>query len=100
DERSVRERVELGSVAALTILCAVPALLVQRRVDVVRLARGARMDRGPRSHERLLVPVRAQPARTVARRERGGLVEEEQLGEPARLHQRLAAPTPEFQPTG
>ena len=52
---------------------------------------GARPDRD----EAVVVRAPAERARPVAGGERGRLVEEEQLGEPARLHQRRAVPAAE-----
>src|SRR5688572_5893989 len=47
-----------------------------------------------------VVLVATQPARPMPRRERGRFVEEEQLCEAARLHQRRAMPPAELKPTG
>ena len=50
--------------------------------------------------EAVVVLTPAQCARTVAGGERGRLVEEEQLREPARLHQRRTVPVAEPKPAG
>jgi len=60
----------------------------------------ARMLLGPAADELVVVRAAAQGARTVAGRQRGRLVQEEQLGESAGLHQRCAMPAAEAQPAG
>jgi len=54
----------------------------------------------PDREEALVVGTPAQRARAMSRRERRGLVEEEELGEPTRHHQRTAVPSPEPEPAG
>src|SRR5262249_7640181 len=66
-------------------------------VDRVR-AFLARMDVLPERREANVVLPAAQRAGPVPRRERGRLVEEEELGELAGLHQRLTVPALELEP--
>src|SRR5439155_794137 len=69
-------------------------LLVQPLVDLVRAARSGERE------ESLVVLAPAERAGAVPGRERGRLVEEEQLGEPPRLQQRLPPPAAELEPAG
>jgi hypothetical protein len=72
----------------------VEALLVQLRVHRVG-SDLARMEPLPRAGECVVVLPAAERAGAVSRRERGRLVEEEQLGEPTRLHQGRPVPPAE-----
>src|SRR4051812_23405625 len=67
------------------------ALEVELRVDPVG-SDLARVELTPPRDERLVVRSPAESARPVAGRERGHLIEEEQLREPAGLQQPLAMP--------
>ena len=62
-------------------------------VDLVRAARAGELE------EPVVVLASAERARPVPGRERGRLVEEEELRELPRLHQRLAVPALELEPT-
>jgi hypothetical protein len=75
----------------------VHALIVETRVDRVG-ADLAGMQLVPDLAEPHVVLAPTQGARTVTRGERGGLVQEEQLGEPAGLEQRRAMPSSEAEP--
>src|SRR5262245_17522873 len=72
---------------------AVDALAVELLVHRVRSTR----PREELAEAHVVLPA-AQGARPVARRERGRLVEEEELRELARLEQRLAVPAAELEP--
>jgi len=85
DERAVRQ------VARLVVAA---ALVMQPEVDLVGAA-GA-----DQRQEAVVVLPAAQRARPVPGRERRRLVEEEQLGEAARLQQRRPLPVLEPQPAG
>src|SRR6185437_3659558 len=63
-------------------------------------ARLAAVQAGPDRAEAVVVLAPAERARAVAGGERGGLVDEEELGELARLHHRAALPAPELEPAG
>jgi len=52
----------------------------------------------PESDEAPVVFTSAESTRPVTRRERGRLVEEEQLREPSRLQERRSAPAAELEP--
>ncbi len=75
------------------------ALLVELRVDRIR-ARLARMKLAPELAEPGVVLAPAERAGPVPGGEGRRLVEEEELGEAARLEQRLAVPTAELEPAG
>ena len=77
----------------------VDPLRVELGVDGVR-AGLIRMDRAPDRHEPYVVIAPAERAGAMAGGERGRFVQEEQLGEPARLHQRRPVPPSERQPAG
>jgi hypothetical protein len=70
---------------------------MELRVDHVRPDRAA-MDSAPELAEAHVVLTPTERARTVPGRERRRLVQEEQLGELARLHQLLAVPAAELEP--
>src|SRR5688572_16733356 len=57
------------------------------------------MSLAPHLSEPHIVLAAAESARTMAGRERCRLVEKKQLGEPARLQQRTAQPSPELELT-
>ena len=70
------------------------AFAVEALVDLVRAARAGDLE------EPVVVLASAQCARPVPGRERGRLVEEEELRELPRLQERLAVPALELQATG
>ena len=76
----------------------VDALGVELRVDRVG-SDPIRVQLAPDLSEPDVVLSAAERARTMTGRERGRLVQEEQLGEPARLQQRAALPAAELEPT-
>ena len=83
-------------------LCArhgVDALTVQLRVDRVR-ADLTGMDRAPDLAEAVVVGAPAERTRAMTGGEGGRLVEEEELGEAARLEQRPALPAAELELAG
>jgi hypothetical protein len=82
---------------ALTSRRRVEALLVETRIDRVG-ADLARMQLLPDLGESRVVLAPTEGARSVTRGERGGLIQEEQLGEPARLEQRRVVPSLEAEP--
>ena len=96
-ERPVGQAVERRRVKAMRTRVLVDTLEVQLRVDGVRSGR-TRMQLPPEREEAVVVLPPAQRARTVTGRQRGGFVEEEQLGELARLQERMAVPSTEAQP--
>ena len=85
DERAVGECVERRLVPALSSRFGLDPFGVERRVDGVGPADAARVKLVPKCHKLLVVLVTAERAGTMARSERGRLVQEEQLREPARL---------------
>src|SRR5207248_11259176 len=60
----------------------------------------AAVQAGPDRAEAVVVLAPAERARAVAGGERGGLVDEEELGELAWLHHRAALPALELEPAG
>src|SRR6185312_15828056 len=98
-ERAVRERREPGLVAAVGARLGVDALAVQAQVDRVGAGLTA-VQAGPDRTEAVVVLAPAERARAVAGGERRGLVDEEELGELARLHHRAALPALELEPAG
>ncbi len=77
----------------------VDTLRVELRVHRVR-APLARMELPPDLLEADVIVAPAEGARPVTRGERGGLVEEEELGELPRLEERPALPPLELEPAG
>src|SRR5579871_5568629 len=99
DEDAVGRRVEGRRVPAQAARAWIDALLVQRRVHLVGRRR-SRVARGPEPAEGLVVLPAAKGTGTVPGGECRRLVEEEELGELPRLHERLAAPALELEPAG
>ena len=99
DERPVRQFVERCVVVTLAAGVGIEPFAVELRVDRVG-ARLSRVDPAPDLDEPVVVLAPAERARPVAGGERGRLVQEEQLGEAAGLHQRFAVPSAEPEPTG
>src|SRR5207244_11138879 len=77
----------------------VEPLSVQPGVDRVR-SDLAGVELPPERDQPVVVLSSAERAGTVPGRERGRVIEEEELGESSRLEQRLSAPAAEFAPTG
>ena len=100
DKGTVRQRREVGLVEPLTPRLGVDPLAVQPLVDRVRPGAVAGMKIVPKCHKVAVVLATAKCAGAMAGRESGRLVEEEQLGEPARLQQPLPAPAAELEPAG
>jgi hypothetical protein len=98
-EAPVRQVVERGDVAPLSVGLRIDALFVQAGVDDVG-GRLAGMRQLPQREEALVVLAPAERTGTVSGCERGRLVEEEQLGEPAGLQERRAVPVLEAQAAG
>ncbi len=98
-ERAVRQIVHRRLVMSLAARGGVDALRMELGVDGVRACL-VRMDRAPDLHEPHVVISPTECARAMAGGERGRLVQEEQLREPAGLHQRRAVPPAERQPAG
>ena len=98
-ERAVRQIVHRRLVMSLAARGRVDALRVELGVDGVG-AGLVRMDRAPDLHEPHVVLSPAEGARAMAGGERGRLVQEEQLREPAGLHHRRPVPPAERQPAG
>src|SRR6185312_1076686 len=98
-ERAVRERREPGLVSAVGARLGVDALAVQAQIDRVGACLAV-VQTGPDRAEAVVVLAPAERARAVAGGERRGLVDEEELGELARLHHRAALPALELEPAG
>src|SRR5918996_2621278 len=98
-ERAVGQVVEPGRVMALRARRGLEALAMELVVHRIRAA-PLGVKRAPDLDEPVVVGAAAQRARTVARGERGRLVEEEQLREAAGLHQRRPVPAAELQLAG
>jgi len=97
DEGSVREAGDRRRVTSLPTCRGVNALGV--KLSVYRIGADlSGMHRAPDRREADVVLVPAQGARAVARGERGRLVQEEQLGEPAGLQQGRPMPVAEAEP--
>ena len=94
DERAVREPVGGSHVVSLSARDGVEALDMELAIDRVG-APLAGMQLFPDLGETDVVLATAQRARAMPRRERGRLIEEEQLGVPAGLHQGVAPPPSE-----
>src|SRR5439155_16130606 len=99
-EGPVGNLVDGGQPPALTAGGGVDALGVQDAVDLIGSGRRARMQPQPDLAEADVVLAAAQRAWPMAGGECGRLVEEEELGETPRLHERRAVPAPEPQPAG
>ena len=99
DECAVWKPAEGRVVVALHAPVRVEPLLVQLQVDGVGSGL-PRMPAPPELAEADVVLPAAQRTRPVPGREGRRLVEEEELGEPARLQERRTPPTPELQPAG
>jgi len=99
DEGRVGKGVDRRFVVALGARGGRDALAVQLGVDRVGPDL-AGVQLVPEGDQAVVVPAPAQRARPVPGGHRGGLVEEEQLGEAARLQQRRAVPAAEAQPAG
>ncbi len=84
---------------ALDTSLGVEALVVELGIDRVRPV-AAGMQLVPQRREPVIVLAPAQRTRTVTGGKRGRLVEEEQLREPARRHQRMPVPATKPQPAG
>jgi hypothetical protein len=97
-ERPVREAVERGVVMALRSGSADETLRVELRIDRIGTGEKAGVQVPPEIRSSV-VGSSAERARAVPGGERGRLVEEEQLREPAGLHQRLAVPATELEAT-
>ena len=95
DERTVRQLVEPRRVQSVRARHGVEALVVEPDVDRVGSALAVQVE--PLRCEAVVVLAAALGARTVAGRERRRLVEEEQLREPSRAHQRRAPPATELE---
>src|SRR5436190_17222148 len=92
DERAVRELVQKGGVQAAA--ATVQPFAVQTLVDLICAGRIDDLEKAP------VVLAAAEGARPVPGGQGGRLVEEEQLGELSRLHQRAALPALELEPAG
>jgi len=99
DEGPVGEVVEPGSMEASIPRPGVDPLEVELHIDRVRTDR-VTVAISPDVREPDVVLASAERTWAVTRRERGSLVQEEQLRELARLQQRAPVPAPELQPAG
>ena len=97
DERAVGKLVERRLVQTMRARTRIDPLRVELRVDRVG-ADLVGMQLAPDLPEPHVVLAAAERARAMPRGERGRLIEEEQLGEAARLQQRLAMPPVEPEP--
>src|SRR5581483_7938343 len=97
DERAVRKVVQSHVMTQRATRLRIDELAVEPLVDRVGV-RGARVERPPERHEMPVVVPAAERARAVAGGEGRRLVEEEQLREAARPHERLAPPVAEPEP--
>src|SRR5580765_755241 len=97
DERAVGKLLERRGVTALRARVRRETLAMQARVDGVRVLLPG-MEVCPDLDKTSVVLAAAERARPVAGRERRRLVEEEELGEAARLHQWVPVPAPERKP--
>jgi len=91
--------VQVGAVVPLPACLAVVSLPMELRVDLVG-ADLPRVEVAPQRAEPLVVPAAAECTRAMPGSERGRLVEEEELGELARLEQRMTVPAAEGQAAG
>ena len=98
DERAVRELVEQRDVAALAACLPIDPLAMESFVDDI-CALLAHMELTPEVDEPVVVLAATERARPVTGCERRRLVEEEQLREAARLHERPSVPAMELEPT-
>jgi hypothetical protein len=99
DERAVGQLVERRLVQTVRSRPRVDALLMELGVDRVG-SDHAGMPLDPHGYEGPVVLATTKGARAMSGGERGRLVEEEQLGEAAGLHQRLSMPPTELEPAG
>jgi hypothetical protein len=95
DERTGRQVVEAGRVQSVHARHGVEALAVEPDVD--RLGSALAVQVEPLRCEAVVVLAAALGARTVAGRERGRLVEEEELREASGTHERGAPPAAELE---
>ena len=96
-ERTVGQVVVRSDMATLPTCLAVDPFEVELLVHGVGTAL-RRVQPGPDLYEAVVVGSAAERAGPVPGGERSRLVEEEQLGEAAGLHQRRAVPAPELEP--
>jgi hypothetical protein len=97
DERTVREGRRRHRVTSLDARLAIEAFLMETSVDGVRASVGG-VESPPDLREANVVLSSTQRARPMARGERRGFVQEEQLREPPGLHQRRPMPASEPEP--
>src|SRR5439155_15208037 len=91
DERAIGELVDWRVVEQVRARAGIDALRVELRVDRV-CADLAGMELAPDRREPVVVLAAAERAGPMSGRQGGRLVEEEELGEAARLQERLAVP--------